>query len=496
MDFLDPQKQKAHDRRLALGYVLIALLLLLGTTVLLYQAYGFGIDRSGHVIQNGLVFLSSQPQGADVYVNKERKTKTNDRLVLPAGAYTVELKKAGYRDWKRPITVDGGSVGRFDYPFLVPTTLTTTTTKQYATAPAFMTQSRDRHWLLGQGAVADKFDVYNINVNASKTTVPITSLDVPTDIYTAGTTTKAWTPLEWSDDNRHLTLKRDFDKAGQPGSEYILFDRQDPTQSQNLTELLGVNATTSISMRDKNYDQYYLYDQNAQQLLGASLKKPTPTPLLSNVLSFATSGDFILYATTNGAPAGKVLIRLQQGVDKPATYTIRQASTGTTYLMEIASYGNVWYIAAGAQNENKVYVYKDAIGQLKNQDTTVLVPSSILKVDTPTSVSFSKNGRFALAQNTTHVAVYDEETDKTYAWQPKLPMDAPQPAASWMDGFRLTYVSGGKITIMDFDGTNTQQLSAASPAYFPFFSPNYNYVYTITAQNTVSNTPLMIPADL
>ena len=492
MDFLDPKKQKAHDRRLALGYVLIALVLLLGTTVLLYQAYGFGIDRSGHVIQNGLVFLSSQPQGADIYVNKEKKTQTNDRLVLPAGAYTVELKKAGYRDWKRPITIDGGSVGRFDYPFLLPATLATTTTKQFTASPLFMSQSRDRHWLLAQGTSIDKFDLYNINVNASKTTVPITSLDVPADIYTAGTTTKAWTVMEWSDDNRHVTLRRDFEKTGQPGSEYLLFDRQDPTQSQNLTELLGVNPT-DIKMRDKKFDQYYLYDQNAQQLLTATLKKPTPQPLLSNVLTYVNNGDLILYATTTGAQSGKVSVKLREN-DK--TYDVRQLTAGTPSLLELASYGNIWYVAAGAQSENKVYVYKDPIGQLQQGNKAILVPAQILKVDTPTFVSFSKNGRFAMAQNSAHAAVYDAETDKGYAWQFKLPIDAPQTHISWMDGFRMTYITGGKVAIMDFDGTNAQQLSAANPAYLPFYNPNYNYLYTLTAQNALSNTPLMVPADL
>lgn len=493
MDFLDPRKQKAHERRLALGYVLIALLLLLGTTVLLYQAYGFGIDRKGHVIQNGLVFLSSQPQGADMYVNKEKKTRTNDRLVLPAGAYTVELKKDGYREWKRPITVDGGSVGRFDYPFLVPTDLATTTVKQFATTPALATQSRDRHWLLTQALPnLDNFELYNINVNASQTTVPVRALNVPVDIYTAGSVTKAWTAIEWSDDNRHLTLKRDYDKGGQPGSEYILFDRQDPALSQNLSELLGV-STADIRMRDKKHDQYYLYDANAKQLLTATLKKPTPTPFISDVLSYAASGDLLLYATAAGAPNGKVAVKLR---DDTRTYDIRQVAANTPLLLELAKYDNNWFVAAGAQNENKVYVYKDPVGQLQPGERTVPVPAHILKVDAPAYVSFSTNGRFVMAQNASRVAVYDEETDKGYAWQFKLPIDAPQTHATWMDGFRLSYVSGGNVAIMDFDGINVQTLSAANPAYMPFFNPNYNYLYTLTAGNVLANTPLMIPADL
>jgi hypothetical protein len=84
MDFFDPKKQKMHAIRLGVGYALIGLALVLATTILLYQAYGFGIDRRGNVIQNGLVFLSSQPKGAAIYVNNKPAAST--RCALSATA--------------------------------------------------------------------------------------------------------------------------------------------------------------------------------------------------------------------------------------------------------------------------------------------------------------------------------------------------------------------------------------------------------------------------
>jgi hypothetical protein len=65
-----------------------------------------------------------------------------------------------------------------------------------------------------------------------------------------------------------------------------------------------------------------------------------------------------------------------------------------------------------------------------------------------------------------------------------------------MDGYRMTYISGGKAVIMDFDGINARTLSAASAAYVPFFNPNYNYLYTLSPQNALTMTPLMTPDDL
>ncbi len=484
MDFLDPKKQKAHARRLVIGYVLVGLVLLLATVILLYKAYGFDIDRKGRVIKNGLVFVSSQPSGADIYVNGQKKDQTNARMVMPAGAYTVEIKRSGYRDWKRAVTVEGGSVGRFDYPFLIPRTLTPTVTKQYDATPGFATQSSDRRWLLAQGATADKIDLFDLNSDK-----PVAkTLDIPVEALTASTTTKSWTPVEWGDDDRHVILQRFYDKKGQQDSEYILFDRQEPSKTQNLTVLLGFNPST-IEMRDKKYDQYYLYDKVAQQLLTASLKKPTPQPFIKNVLSFKSDGDTVLYATASGAPKDKILVRLRQN-DK--AYTVRQLPAGEEYLLQLAQYSGSWFVAAGAKNENKVYVYKDPVNTLTGDSDAVLAPIQILKVDKPTYVSFSTNARFVMAENADRFAVYDAETDKSYAYQIAAALDAPQTYATWMDGFRLRGVSGNKQVIFEFDSANYQTLMPSNPAFLPFFTPDYHKVYTVNSQNSLTSTALEV----
>src|SRR5438128_1981144 len=98
MDFLDPKKQRAHMIRLIVGYVLIGVAILIATLILLYQAYGFGLGKDGEIIQNGLVFVSTQPSGADIYIDgKHKDSRTNTRLQLPEGSYQLELRREGYR---------------------------------------------------------------------------------------------------------------------------------------------------------------------------------------------------------------------------------------------------------------------------------------------------------------------------------------------------------------------------------------------------------------
>jgi hypothetical protein len=70
-----------------------------------------------------------------------------------------------------------------------------------------------------------------------------------------------------------------------------------------------------------------------------------------------------------------------------------------------------------------------------------------------------------------------------------------------MDGDRLTYVSGGKLVVFDYDNTNSQKLIIAGASYLPFFSQDFKFVDSLATGAggsgiTLSTTPLRTPADL
>ncbi len=486
MDFLDPKKQKAHSIRLIIGYILIGFMLLLATVILVYQAYGFGIDRHGRIIRNGLVFVSSVPSDADIYVNGERKARTADTLVLPAGPYVFEIKREGYRTWKRAVTVEGGTVQRFDYPLLFAETLETKTAKQYA-APGLATQSPDLRWLLVQSNTPDVFDLFDMN---SSTPTP-TAFTIPLEILSVDTTTIGWQEVEWSKNNRHVVLRRLFTKSGQESSEYILVDRENASASRNLSVLLGFTPTV-LELRDKAYDQYFVFDQPNGTLFTASLEQPTPRPYLSNVLAFTSDGtETVLYVTDQEAPPGKALIRIRQGED---SYTIRQvASDAAPYMLDLARYSGAWYVAAGASGEDKIYVYKNPVDTLRSSNSDVLVPVHILKTVHPTYVMFAPGARFVLAENGQDFAVYDIKNNKGYAYEIGLPIDSALGHAVWIDGYHLATTSGGQTLVFDYDGTNNQILSPTSQSSLPYFGREYRQLYTITPDNRLTVTELRTP---
>jgi hypothetical protein len=475
MEFLDPKKQRAHLIRLFTGYILIGTALLLTTIILLYQAYGFGL-KNGEVIQNGLVFMSSNPGSADIYINgKKSDETTNARLLLPAGQYSFELKREGYRPWKRAISLEGGAVQRFDYPMLFPSQLATKTVKKYDLQPALITQSPDRRWMMVQAqADAKVFEVFDIT-KPDKDPVVIT---LPAAALTlAGT--HSWRLVEWSTDNSHVLLQHTAATGGQQASEYILVNREEPAESINLTTRLGINPT-KIELRDKKFDQYFIYTAEDRKLQTASLEAPKPVLLIDRVLGFKTYGDkTVLYATDKDAVAGQATITLQ---DDGKMYPLRTVASGPTYMLELTKYDGDWFIVAGAPSENRTYIYKNPVDQLSREPQIALVPVQILKTENPNHVSFSDNARFIVTENGQQFSVYDAEYDKKYAYTTQAPLDTPQLHARWMDSGRLTYISQDKVAVWDYDNTNSVVLSPAKATYGAFFDRNYEVMYALDSQ--------------
>lgn len=470
MDYLDPQKQSRHRIIMLVGYVVIAIAIVTATMILMYQAYGFGIGQHGTVIQNGLVFMSSQPVSAQISIDGVNKTQTSARLVLPSGIYNFKLTRSGYHDWQRAIEVQGGSVTHYDYPLLIPTTLKPVKLQDFTVAPYTTTQSPDRRWLLIQRVNTPTFDLFDLK---STTKLPIT-LSLPVSIITKAKASESWQTLDWADDNQHLLVQHNYDSK----FEYILIDRQNIDQSVNLSTTLAI-SDARLSLREKKYDQYYVYDNATASLKTAGLITPVLAPLLERVLSYKTYGPgSVLYITDTEAPAGKVLLKLMSGSQ---TYIIRSFPTGGNYLIDITVYSGKLYVAAGLVSESKVYIYKDPVGQLKTLPDHAVVPIQVLHINNPSYLSFSTSlSQFVLAENGTQFAVYDLENRNGYRYVTSSTIDAPQTHANWTDGSHLTYDSNGKLVIFDFDSANQQTLATASPDYLPFFSADYRTMYYFT----------------
>ena len=470
MDFLDPQKKRAHNIRLYIGYALMAVAIGIGTIVLVFAAYGYDIDRNtGDVIQNGLVIVDAKPEQANIFIDGDNKGTTGNRLILPAGTYKLKLQRDGYRNWIHTLNLEGSSIEQLVYPFMFPTKLVTKTVQDYATAPSMASSSPDRHWLVvHQPNSPSSFSV--VDLNAEKN--PVTTITLPSDAFTPAVGAHTYEAIEWSTDNSHLLLKHVF--TG--GSEFIILNRDSPTSSTNINKVFAGRAFTSATLRDKKYDQLYLLNGADGGLFQADTKNQTATLIVSGVISYKSYEDkTLLYVTNPLADTKEVQLHVRQ--DKK-DYLLRNLPIASTYMLDMAQFDGDFYLIGGSAADGHVYIYKNPFELLSREPSKATQPFHVLIVQGAQYVSFSTIARFVSVQGGSNFVVYDFETNRQFKYDTKLPLAANQ-KAYWMDGHRLSLTSDGAINIFDFDGTNLQKLSSSLPVFSVFFDRDYTAMFAL-----------------
>jgi len=385
-----------------------------------------------------------------------------------AGQYTVELKQTGYNSWKRTLNLEGGSIEQLVYPVLFPAKLVTKDVQLYANAPTFASQSPDRRWLVVQqaGPIAI-FD----SIDLTDSTKEPTKLTLPSGVMTEATGNHSLALVEWSTDNKHLLIKHTF--TG--GVEFIMIDRDTSAKSFNVNKTFSANLS-SVALRDKHFDQFYIFDSKTKVLQIANAKDKTLKPLLSGIIAFKSYGaDSILYATDDSQTPGKNAIKLWDG---SLNYLVHYYPASADYILDVASFSNRTYFVIAQKNTNEVFIYKDALKKIKQNSSVVPSPAIMLKVDKVSYVSFSTNARFIMAQSGSHIAIFDAETSRRYYYD-LTDSVAPDVQATWMDGHRIVLVNNGQTTVFDFDGINKQTLAPSAGGFNPYFTGDYLGLYNI-----------------
>jgi hypothetical protein len=481
MDFIDPKKKKIHRTTLFVGYGLMAIAISLGTAILVLLAYGYDFDRkTGSVIQNGLVFIQSNPVSADVYVNGERRGDGNQRLVLPSGEYAVELQREGYRSWQRDFFLEGGSIKRFVYPFLFPNDIAVRDIESRAAKPSLFTASPDRRWLvIGPDQAIGNFQVIDLN----NKDLPKKEFRLPAIIEEDIASAQSVKVIEWSNDNSHLLLQ--FGKGAD--AVYILMNHREPEKSIQISRLFQDVPFSSIALRDKKIDEFFLYNNESQVLSIGRRSDASVRPYVRDVIAYATHGeDVVLYVTKN-VETNDVELRIQE---KDTTYFVREMPDDTKYLLNIARFDGQWTIAAASAKEKRAYIYRSSriatgVDPLATQR---IIRTIHLKDSTPLALSFSQNTRNVLLHGGNEFAVYDAETDQYYSYTKNMPSSAAD-TVDWMDGHRITAISDGNVLVFDFDGSNEHSLTScnASPVRF-----DRDYTAFYCFDRSASDQPLLL----
>lgn len=495
MDFLDPKKKRSRKIRLAIGHTLMVFLIFIATYILVFRAYGYDFDaKTGQVIQEGLVYIASAPNGAKVTINGQTYSNTNTRISLPEGKYTLEINKDGYSPWKRSFELEGGQVVRFDYSLLVPTSLDPLELQTFPRPISFSTESPDRRWvLLGEKDQTNSMTMYDLR--KLKNNQPTSStLNIPSGLFKSAKGSNILKLVEWSTDNRHVLVNHSY----KGGNEFAMLDIQQPNQSYNVNKTLKQNPA-KVNLFDKKFDQLYVYDSKTKALSRADITRKTSQTVATNVITYKPHGnDTILMSKLDSQDKTKADVVMRQ---KGKDYVIKKIPLSNKIPLDIARYSGSWYIIFGVEAQHKSYIYKNPIDLVLNKDDkTTSIRAIVLKnTGNISDVSFSQNARFISSVSGKNFSVYDAETEKHYSYDMKQ-IDTDQ-LPFWMDGHRMVSSSKGKILEFDYDGINTHALVGADPHALVMFDRDYKVLYSVGVSTSNKKkyaffmTQLRLPAD-
>lgn len=486
MEFLDEDAEKRHRVRLLVGYGLLAIAIAIGLLLLIYRSwYGYSLTMDGTVEQSGLVFFSTSPSGATITANgKVFSDKTNARISLPYGQYKVSLSLDGYRTWRHIVDVQGGDVQHFTYPLLFPEKLETKTVATFEANTQPFSPSRDHRWLVVKqkdtSTSTRRFILYDLK-DAQK---PVAAeYLLPSDIYTAGDT-ETWSQVEWSGDNRHVLLLHNYTAGDATAHEYIMLDRSDPAASQNLTQTLSIPSEEMLSLFDRKYDQYYGFNAATGILRAFSQNGTVLRDQLDHVKAYSAEGaDTVLYITdipeSGKQVSGTVNVMLRQGSKR--LLLRRMSADAAHYFLAVAQYDGTWYAAVSATGEKGAYLYRNPFAQTVTSGGELPQAWRFLRIDQPGTLKFSDTARFLLLANGQSCTVYDAELIAVRRYSVANSLDAPQQSVSWLDGYRLTYISDGTVNVLDYDNQNAVKLQTALASYPVFFSNDNKYMFTFSS---------------
>ncbi len=112
--------------------ILVTVLLLLAVTLLvIFVARGYQLDlKTARLSPTGILVATSDPDGAEVFINGKLTTATNNTINLAPGKYSVKIAKEGFTPWEKQVIIKSEEVFKTsaylfpNLPELRPLTLT------------------------------------------------------------------------------------------------------------------------------------------------------------------------------------------------------------------------------------------------------------------------------------------------------------------------------------------------------------------------------------
>ena len=241
--------------RKILFYVFLLIYLVLCPFIILYSFGYIYHPGTKDISQTGLIYLSSTPAGAHVYLEKSRfknKTPTTIRELNP-GEYQVSVRLKNYRPWSHHITIEAGKSVVFKNILLLPERFNKVNVSPNVTYRNLTTIRGTNYLILQKGSKIKEFYIYELPKEVLRA---LTDRDSEYDDFAVSTI--------FTEDKSKLIIMYG---GSLWNKKYFLIDFDDKTHSlTEITDFFSEHPNSIVWTNNFPKDIFAVYDDYINRL--------------------------------------------------------------------------------------------------------------------------------------------------------------------------------------------------------------------------------------
>lgn len=317
------------------GAIVFSLVIATAAIVLYGKGYRLWFDQGKPDLSGtGLLVATSNPDGAQVFINDHLTTATDSTINLAPGEYTVKIYKEGYFPWQKNITIQNEVVAKADaLLFATAPKLESLTTIGVENPKMSPSMTNIAYTVASQSA--KKNGIYVLDL----TTHPLLTLQSASNQIIDDTyDTFSNSSFAWSPDGSSLIATVSASPNYQPS--YLLSTTSFNDSPKDITTTL--DSTLLTWEKDK--------EEKEKSQLG-TLNAKLQDIVLQNFLIIAWSPDEtkILYTASSSATIPAIINPPLIGADQKAEQ--RKLEIGSTYVYDIKEDKNYKILDASSQTK-------------------------------------------------------------------------------------------------------------------------------------------------
>lgn len=303
--------------------IAIFLFLIIGTVLVVLYGKGYRLDfdfDKPKLQGTGLLVATSQPDGAQVFLNGHLTTATNNTINLPPDTYNIKIAKVGYFPWEKTIKIKKEVVSAAQALLFVTTPKLESIT-EIGVADPVIDPSGTRLAYTVASQSARKNGVYILDM----TSRPILTLQsASTQIASEAIDRFSDAKLTWSPDGQELFARIPFAQNPESPTTYLLKSNGFNENPQDVTETIeSILLVWNQERENKEKSRIDGLSKKVKKLIAENFK----------VLSWSIDETKILYTASSSAKLPLIINPALIGTD--ATPQERSLKKDSLYVYDI-----------------------------------------------------------------------------------------------------------------------------------------------------------------